>query len=430
MSWTAESSAINQQVQLGVESTSALGTAVAASKLLKCFNWVLGIDAGVSMFGSTGHKYEEAQEEDWEQSSIDVSGNMDYNGLIYLLASTMGSAAPTTHGTSATAKDWVFTPPITGSIVPQTYTIQQGDSIRARSFSYGLLNSFNYKGTRKTPFTVNAKGFGQQMSDGITLTSSPTSVALAPTTGKFFNVYLDTTSAGLGTTQLTRCFSVDYAFDAIYQPFYPLNRANASYTGHVDVKPKTTLKLILETDSTGLATMQTSYLQTGSTAYIRINSTGKIIDNTWTVTLGTQSSGNFTLTYKSQTTGNIAYNATSGTVQTALAALSSIPAGTVAVSGSAGGPYTVTFSGALATDSSTLTGTFSSLTTPGNASIASNVVSNVIQHDMACKISKPNPFKDEQGIYAVEWEFTVVEDPAWSTGQAQTITVTNLITAL
>jgi hypothetical protein len=430
MTWQARVQTVNQQVQIGAESTSALGTAVACGKLLKCFTWNIGIDAGVSFFGSTGHKYEETQEEDWEQTLFDVSGNMDFNGILYILAGVMGSVSPATHGSSTTAKDWVFTPPITGSIVPQTYSIQQGDSIRARSFPYGLFNSYNFKGTRKTPFTVTAKGFGQALTDGITLTSSPTSIALAPTTGKFFNVYLDTTSAGLGTTLLTGCYSVDYMFDAIYDPFYPLNRANASFTGHVDVKPKTNLKIILEVDSVGLATMQTTYLQNGATAYIRINATGKIIDNSYLVTLGTQSSGNFTLTYKSQTTSNIAYNASSATVQTALAALSSIPSGAVAVSGSAGGPYTATFSGALATDSSALTGTFSGLTTPGNASIASAVVSNVYQHDMACKVGKPSTFKNEQGVYAAEWELTVIEDPAWASGQAQTVTVTNLITGL
>lgn len=429
MTWNPEISNVNQQVQIGAESTSALGTAVAATKLLKCFTWNIGIDAGVSMFGSTGHKYDETQEEDWEQTAFDVSGNMDFNGVPYLLAGTMGSVNPAAHGTSATTKDWIYIPPIFGSVVPQTYTVMQGDSVRARSFPYALFNSFGYKGTRKTPFTVTGKGFGQALTDGITLTSSPTSIALAPTTGKFFNVYLDTTSAGLGTTLLTRCFSVDYAFDAVYDPFYPLNRSNASYTGHVDVKPKTTLKIILAVDAVGLAAMQTTYLQNGATAYIRVNATGKIIDNSYLVTLGSPSGGNFTLTYKSQTTANIAFGASAAAVQSALLLLSTIPAGTVTVSGSNGGPYTVTFSGALATDSSALTGSGAGLT-GGAFSAASAVVSNVFQHDMACKVGKPSTFKNEQGIYAAEWELTIIEDPAWNSGQAQTVTVTNLITAL
>ena len=99
----------------------------------------------------------------------------------------MGLTSPTSHGVSATAKDWSIKPPITGSVQPQTYTLMQGDSIRARSVAYAMLNQFGYKGTRITQQTVSGTGFAQPLSDGITLTSNPTAVALAPVVGKFFN---------------------------------------------------------------------------------------------------------------------------------------------------------------------------------------------------------------------------------------------------
>jgi hypothetical protein len=183
------------------------------------------------------------------------------------------------------------------------------------------------------------------------------------------------------------------------------------------------------TDATGLATLQTTYLQGGATAYVQVQAQGQIIDNSWKVTLGTQSSGNFTLTYGGQTTANIAYNAASSAVQSALQALSGI--GTNAtVSGSAGGPYTVTFSGALATSTNALTVTFSGLSTPGNASIASQVVYNTFTHQMACKANKPSAFKDVDGLFIVPWELNIIEDPNWNSGQAQTLTVTNLLTGL
>lgn len=66
-----------------------------------------------------------------------------------------------------------------------------------------------------------------------------------------------------------------------------------------------------------------------------------------TITLANATGGTFTLTYSGQTTSAIAYNATAATVQAALEALSNIAVGDVAVTGSAGGPYTVTFQGAL-----------------------------------------------------------------------------------
>lgn len=62
---------------------------------------------------------------------------------------------------------------------------------------------------------------------------------------------------------------------------------------------------------------------------------------------GSPTGGTFTVTYAGQTTAGIAYNASASAVQTALAALSTIGAGNVSVSGSNGGPYTVTFTGSL-----------------------------------------------------------------------------------
>lgn len=68
-----------------------------------------------------------------------------------------------------------------------------------------------------------------------------------------------------------------------------------------------------------------------------------------TVTItGSPTGGTFTLTYSGQTTSGIAYNATANAVKSALQALSTVGNGNVAVTGSAGGPYTVTFQGDLA----------------------------------------------------------------------------------
>jgi hypothetical protein len=73
---------------------------------------------------------------------------------------------------------------------------------------------------------------------------------------------------------------------------------------------------------------------------------------------GAPTGGTFTLTFSGQTTAAIAYNATAAAVQSALAALSNIGAGNVAVTGANGGPYTVSFIGALAnTDVAQMTAT-------------------------------------------------------------------------
>jgi hypothetical protein len=340
MTWAPEISTVNQRTQIGPEATP--GTAVTATKHLDCFDFVYGIDPTVSSYRPSGTKYDASQEEDTEMTSISVTGNLDYNGVIYLLSSAMGVITPTAANSSTTAKQWKYIPPVSGSIQPQTYSIEQGDATRARKFNYGLLSDFGYKGTRKAPFTVSGKGFGQPLTDDITLTASPTDVALAQAVEKQFDVYLDPTSGALGTTQLLRVLSIDYSFGGIYGPFFALNRSTTGHGGHVDLGPKTSIKILMEADSAGMAPL--SYLRQGTIYYLRVDA------------LGAQ----------------------------------------IASDGGAG----------------------------------TDPIYNGFTHDMAIKFGKPSAFKDDQGIFALEWECNVVQDPTWGSGQAQEVTVTNLITAL
>lgn len=60
---------------------------------------------------------------------------------------------------------------------------------------------------------------------------------------------------------------------------------------------------------------------------------------------GSPSGGTFTLSFESNTTAAIAYDATANTVQLAVQALATLGVGQVAVSGNAGGPWLITFQG-------------------------------------------------------------------------------------
>lgn len=72
------------------------------------------------------------------------------------------------------------------------------------------------------------------------------------------------------------------------------------------------------------------------------------VDDCQTVSItGSPTGGTFTLTFGGNTTTGIAFNAAASVVQSALVALASIGAGNVTVTGSAGGPWLVDFTGTL-----------------------------------------------------------------------------------
>lgn len=92
-------------------------------------------------------------------------------------------------------------------------------------------------------------------------------------------------------------------------------------------------------------------LPVGFVAYVDDFQLTTNVNQVVTVTLVNADGGTFTLTFGTQTTTAIAWNAPAtgtGSVQSALAALSNIGTGNVAVTGPAGGPWVVTFQGTLA----------------------------------------------------------------------------------
>lgn len=108
----------------------------------------------------------------------------------------------------------------------------------------------------------------------------------------------------------------------------------------------------------------TGYDPDGS-AEISITSTGGNSSNeVQTIRLpGEPTGGTFTLTFQGQTTGNIAYNASSATVETALEALSNIGSGDATVTDGSGGGWDVEFTNNLAaTDLAAMTGSGANLT--------------------------------------------------------------------
>jgi hypothetical protein len=134
-----------------------------------------------------------------------------------------------------------------------------------------------------------------------------------------------------------------------------------------------------------------------SKAELRHRPTGVAKNEIQDVTIsGAPTGGSFTLTFDGQTTGAIAYNATAADVQSALEALSNIGVGDVAVTGNAGGPYTVTFQGVLgATDVPQLTAT-SSLTGGTSPSVTVTTTQEGVPYPSwtTVAINSPNTYWD------------------------------------
>jgi len=330
-----ERSMLPTVAQFGLETTP--GTGVAANKRFDTFAVMLNPKGSSRKYRGQGAPVTTAglQQLVKEWSEAKLTGWPSYTGDVYLLSSLFGPATITTAGIAA--KKWVFQPAILGvEDVPKTYTIELGSTVRAAKAAFGVLTDYSLKWTRDD-LTLDGAFLAQKFTDGVTLTATPTLIAAtAPAPGDL-NLYIDTTSAGLGGTQYTRHYELGIDVSGKYQPIWPSGRANASFPAIVQVQPKATFTLKLQADAQGMALL--TGWRANQVYYLRAEFQGALI--------------------------------------------------------------------------------------PGES-----VVNYLYQWDIACMASQPKELKDEQGTYAIEWEFEMVYDSTWAPGKYCTVTLQNQLAAL
>lgn len=255
--------------QLGAEGTA--GTGATAGTVLPALAFALDPDATFQEISPLGYKYPTDVVIGKEWATFDVSGYGCFNCIVYPLSGVMGTATIT----SGSVISWAFAPSSTAADTDKTFTIENGSSTRAVRATYGRLTSFGYHIDREK-IELSGGGFAQRLAEGTTLTGSAKTVALAPMLPQNADLFLDTTSAGLGGSKMTRVLSVDYELSDKANPLWVVNSANTSFVADVEQKPKATLKLVVEHDAANGGTLF-SYMRAGTRLFGRVKVTGDTI---------------------------------------------------------------------------------------------------------------------------------------------------------
>lgn len=265
-----ERSTISQTIQIGVESTP--GTAVAANKKLASIMITPSIQAETDEFKPTGQKYASlvVPNREWVEASIE--GKPCYEDIVYLLSCFLGTAVISTVLT--TGKQWVFSPSSTAEDAIKTLTVEQGSAVRAHRFAYGLIKELGIMFSRSA-IDLTGSMLGRPIEDGVTMTATPTVLALVPFLPTQMDFYLDTTSAGLGGTKLVRTSSIEWKLSDKVDAAWFVNSAISGFAAHVETDPTNELTLKAEADAVGMANL--TALRAGTTRFLRIELVGAVI---------------------------------------------------------------------------------------------------------------------------------------------------------
>lgn len=270
----AERSTLNQNVQIGVETTP--GTAVAATKRLQSIGIEPSISVDKSNFRPIGSKFNALSVLGKEWSEASISGRATYTELQYIFSSVINTGVVT--APVAGTSQWVFTPSTRADDAPKTFTVEHGSGVRADRFTYGLITEVSLSFSRDS-IEVSGSMMGRAIEDGITMTSTGvTSPNLIPVNPTQVSVYLDDSAASLGTTKLTRMISGEFSLGSRFGPVWVLDAANPSFVNHIETEPDLTATMTLQADAFGMGLLNT--LRDGSTKFLRIEAIGGIIGAT------------------------------------------------------------------------------------------------------------------------------------------------------
>lgn len=217
------------------------------------------------------------------------------NGHIYkaTVAGTSGTVQPTwplTAGATVTdgtvtwteagsdasgAWEWIFDIPTSSKSDIQTYTGERGDMTQAASAKRVAMLFFNgltIKSKRDEDVTINGSVTARAEETKALTTAGIVEKKIVPASPAGVNVYVDSSSASLGTTKITTNFSIENAIEDRFNTVWYHNRDLLSFADIVEIVPKLTTKLDVADDA-GIDDFLTG-LEAGTRKFVRFESRG------------------------------------------------------------------------------------------------------------------------------------------------------------
>lgn len=260
-----ERATINETTQIGVETTE--GTAVPADKFLPSMTIDLSPNTTSNEQNTQGVKLPTIHQPAFEYSDVKLaSAGPTFDELAYPLSSLLVATTPATVDTSG--KKWTFEPSGTQPDTVKTFTVEQGSAVRAAKAAGLRVIELGLDWSRDA-LTLSGSGLARSMTDGITLTATPTALAQIVMQPKDISIFADTTSGGLGTSKLLRALKGSLKIGNRFGGVKANDKSQSSFVAMVELAVKGTLDLTLEANAAGMAFL--ANYRAGQRMFVRVD---------------------------------------------------------------------------------------------------------------------------------------------------------------
>lgn len=281
---SAPVSAIGRIMQLAIEGTE--GTDTAATKKFRSIMFDIRPRIESEAVRPQGQYVNSGYPIGYDYSEGPISGRATYNELAYLVASYFSYSAPAQIA-ATDAYSQAFGLSVEAADTHKTMTVETGYATptgSARQAVGVVVNELSLECSRANGMQVGGNVLGRLFTKGVTMSSGATALPFAPVLGKHLSIYLDATWAGLGGTKLEDTVTASLNFGARYEPWWPMNAAQASFSAKVPGAPAITATLRMAANSVGYAYLDA--IRAGEIVFLRVEAEGDDIEagNLYTAT--------------------------------------------------------------------------------------------------------------------------------------------------
>ena len=187
-------------LQLGKE--SSFGVAVPANKQL--FSLQVQFDPKIpsEVDRAQGSKTPVGTVIGKEMTDINFSGNAALNDSAYLLAGLLESPTITTPAGGTLTRRFTFQPSDSDADTHESYTLEKGSSTGASSVAGVRIDDAEWTFVPEKSVDVKGKAIGKTLTDGITMTATPTAIEKLTMSPRGIDVYVADSIAGLAAGQI------------------------------------------------------------------------------------------------------------------------------------------------------------------------------------------------------------------------------------
>lgn len=183
---------VYRATQIGPEVTP--GVVVPATKRVLDLMFTGRPNIPRTMYRPAGSRVPTTNVAQKEFSSAAVEGRTNYRSLVYILCGLLKNVTPTTPSGATNARLWTFKPSSSSPETIKSFTVENGNAVQADRWSNARFNSLSMTWNR-TDATLTSAMTGQEFVAGVTITPTPTDIAVAPVAPTDVSLFVGTSLA-------------------------------------------------------------------------------------------------------------------------------------------------------------------------------------------------------------------------------------------